>query len=103
MQTKNSWFRGAVTCVFLFGSLGASADYRDHPNAAALIERVAAKGVDRDWLDGALSEATKQQSILKRFLALLRRVSPGPNIRIFFSLSAELRKASNFGARIVMR
>lgn len=65
MQMKTGWVRGAVAWAFLLISLGTNADYRDHPNAGALIDRVMAKGVDRDWLDAALEEASKQDSILK--------------------------------------
>ena len=46
-------------------SLTAAADYSDHPSADALITRVAERGIDRDWLESALSEATRQESILK--------------------------------------
>ena len=45
--------------------LTAAADYSDHPSAEALINRVAERGVDRDWLQSALTEATRQESILK--------------------------------------
>ena len=45
--------------------LPVAADYSDHPSAEALINRVAERGVDRDWLQSALSEATRQESILK--------------------------------------
>ena len=43
----------------------AAADYSDHPSATALVNRVAKRGIDRDWLRSALSEATRQESILK--------------------------------------
>ena len=45
--------------------LTAAADYSDHPGAEVLINRVAERGVDRDWLRSALSGATRQESILK--------------------------------------
>ena len=96
MQTKNSWFRGAVTCMFLFGSLGASADYRDHPSAAALIERVAAKGVDRDWLDGALSEATKQQSIIKAISRPAEKSKPWSEYQDIFLTERRTKEGIKF-------
>lgn len=43
----------------------AAADYSDHPQAEALIDRVAARGVDREWLQQTLSAASRQESILK--------------------------------------
>ena len=45
--------------------LEATADYSDHPSAEALIKRVTGRGVDSDWLQYALAEATRQASILK--------------------------------------
>ena len=45
--------------------MSAVADYSSHPSAAALADRVSARGVDRAWVDAALAEATKQESILK--------------------------------------
>ena len=45
--------------------VSAVADYSSHPSAAALADRVSARGVDRSWVDAALAEATKQESILK--------------------------------------
>jgi len=65
MQMKTGWVKGAVASVLLLNSLGTYADYRDHPSAGALIDRVMAKGVDRAWLDAALADASKQDSILK--------------------------------------
>lgn len=62
---NSNYIKGALGVVFVLSSVSAYADYRDHPSAAALVDRVAAKGVDRDWLDSALAEATKQESILK--------------------------------------
>ena len=43
----------------------ASADYSAHPDASALIDRVAERGVDRAWIQTALAEAARQDSILK--------------------------------------
>ena len=62
---KSKYIKGVLAVVFVLSSVSTHADYRDHPSAAALIDRVAAKGVDRVWLDSALAEATKQESILK--------------------------------------
>ena len=48
--------------------LSAAADYSDHSSAEALINRVAERGVDREWLQSALSEAARQESILKKHI-----------------------------------
>ena len=96
LQMKNSWIRCAVTCVFLFNSLGASADYRDHPNAAALIERVAAKGVDRDWLNAALGEATKQESILKAIARPAEKSKPWSEYQDIFLTERRTKEGIKF-------
>jgi membrane-bound lytic murein transglycosylase B len=96
IQMKNSWIRCAFTCVFLFNSLGASADYRDHPNAAALIERVAAKGVDRDWLNAALGEATKQESILKAIARPAEKSKPWSEYQDIFLTERRTKEGIKF-------
>ena len=93
MQIINSWLRGAVALVFFVNSIGALADYRDHPNASVLIERVAAKGVDRAWLEAALAEASKQDSILKAISRPAEKVSLGLSIRISSSPIVGRKKA----------
>ena len=80
--------------------LTAAADYGDHPSAEALINRVAERGVDRDWLQSALSEATRQESILKAISRPRRRVNRGPNIKTFFSPIAGQKRALSSGGRI---
>ena len=96
MQTKSNWFRGVVACTVLLSSLGASADYRDHPNAAALIDRVVAKGVDREWLDAALKEATKQESILKAISRPAEKSKPWSEYQDIFLTDRRTKEGIKF-------
>lgn len=96
MTIRNSWLKGVIACVFLINSLGANADYRDHPNAGALIERVAAKGVDREWLDAALAEATKQDSILKAISRPAEKSKPWSEYQDIFLTDRRTKEGINF-------
>ena len=96
MQMINSWLRGAVALVFFVNSIGALADYRDHPNASVLIERVAAKGVDRAWLEAALAEASKQDSILKAISRPAEKSKPWSEYQDIFLTDRRTKEGLNF-------
>lgn len=96
MQMNNSWFRGAVACVCFLNSLGANADYSDHPNAVILIDRVAAKGVDRAWLEAAMTEATKQESILKAISRPAEKSKPWADYQDIFLTERRAKEGVNF-------
>ena len=96
MQMINSWLRGAVALVFFVNSISALADYRDHPNASVLIERVAAKGVDRAWLEAALAEASKQDSILKAISRPAEKSKPWSEYQDIFLTDRRTKEGLNF-------
>ena len=96
MQMINSWLRGAVALVFFVNSIGALADYRHHPNASVLIERVAAKGVDRAWLEAALAEASKQDSILKAISRPAEKSKPWSEYQDIFLTDRRTKEGLNF-------
>ena len=64
--------------------MSAVADYSSHPSAAALADRVSARGVDRAWVDAALAEAKNKRVFSRRSRVPLRRVNRGQPIKIFF-------------------
>ena len=82
--------------MFFVNSIGAPADYRDHPNASVLIERVAAKGVDRAWLEAALAEASKQDSILKAISRPAEKSKPWSEYQDIFLTDRRTKEGLNF-------
>ena len=93
---NNSWLKSIVTCTFFLSSMAASGDYRDHPNAAALMDRVAANGVDRAWLEAALTEATKQESILKAISRPAEKSKPWSEYQDIFLTERRTKEGLRF-------
>ena len=54
------------------------------------------KGVDRDWLDGALSEATKQQSILKAISRPAEKSKPWSEYQDIFLTERRTKEGIKF-------
>ena len=76
--------------------LTAAADYSDHPSAEALINRVAERGVDRDWLQSALSEATRQESILKAISRPAEKSKPWSEYQDIFLTDRRAKEGIKF-------
>jgi membrane-bound lytic murein transglycosylase B len=76
--------------------LTAAADYSDHPRAAALINRVAERGVDREWLHSALSEATRQESILKAISRPAEKSKPWSEYQDIFLTDRRAKEGITF-------
>ena len=76
--------------------LMASADYSDHPSAEALMNRVAERGVDRDWLTSALSEATRQESILKAISRPAEKSKPWSEYQDIFLTDRRAKEGITF-------
>ena len=76
--------------------LMAAADYSDHPSAEVLINRVAERGVDRDWLQSALSEATRQESILKAISRPAEKSKPWSEYQAIFLTDRRAKEGIKF-------
>ena len=76
--------------------LTAVADYSDHPSAEALINRVAERGVDRDWLQSALTEATRQESILKAISRPAEKSKPWSEYQDIFLTNRRAKEGIEF-------
>ena len=76
--------------------LTAAADYSDHPSAEALINRVAERGVDRDWLQSALTEATRQESILKAISRPAEKSKPWSEYQDIFLTNRRAKEGIEF-------
>jgi membrane-bound lytic murein transglycosylase B len=76
--------------------LRAIADYSDHPSAAVLINRVAERGIDRDWLRSALSEATRQESILKAISRPAEKSKPWSEYQDIFLTDRRAKEGVEF-------
>ena len=74
----------------------AAADYSDHPSADALITRVAERGIDRDWLESALSEATRQESILKAISRPAEKSKPWSEYQDIFLTDRRAKEGIEF-------
>ena len=74
----------------------AAADYSDHPSATALINRVAERGIDRDWLRSALSEATRQESILKAISRPAEKSKPWSEYQDIFLTERRAKEGIEF-------
>ena len=74
----------------------AAADYSDHPSAEVLIDRVAERGVDRDWLQSALSEATRQESILKAISRPAEKSKPWSEYQDIFLTDRRAKEGIKF-------
>ena len=74
----------------------AAADYSDHPSAEVLIDRVAERGVDRDWLQSALSEATRQESILKAISRPAEKSKPWSEYQDIFLTDRRAKEGIEF-------
>ena len=76
--------------------LTAAADYSDYPSAEALINRVAERGVDRDWLQSALTEATRQESILKAISRPAEKSKPWSEYQDIFLTNRRAKEGIEF-------
>ena len=76
--------------------LTAAADYSDHASAEALINRVAERGVDRDWLRSALTEATRQESILKAISRPAEKSKPWSEYQDIFLTNRRAKEGIEF-------
>ena len=76
--------------------LTAAADYSDHPSAEALINRVAERGVDRDWLQSALTEATRQENILKAISRPAEKSKPWSEYQDIFLTNRRTKEGIEF-------
>jgi len=76
--------------------LTVAADYSDHPSAEALINRIAERGVDRDWLQSALSEATRQESILKAISRPAEKSKPWSEYQDIFLTDRRAKEGIEF-------
>ena len=76
--------------------LTAAADYSDHPIAEALINRVAERGVDLDWLQSALTEATRQESILKAISRPAEKSKPWSEYQDIFLTNRRAKEGIEF-------
>ena len=74
----------------------AAADYSDHPSATALVNRVAKRGIDRDWLRSALSEATRQESILKAISRPAEKSKPWSEYQDIFLTERRAKEGIEF-------
>jgi len=77
-------------------SLEATADYSNHPSAEGLMNRVAERGVDRDWLKSALSEATRQESILKAISRPAEKSKPWSEYQDIFLTEQRAKEGIKF-------
>ncbi len=93
---NNGWLKSIVTCACFLSSMAAYGDYRDHPNAAGLMDRVAANGVDRAWLDAALANATKQESILKAISRPAEKSKPWSEYQDIFLTERRTKEGLKF-------
>ena len=96
MQMKNRWLIPVMTLWLAISSSGTHADYRDHPSADALIDRVAAKGIDRMWLEAALSQATRQESILKAISRPAEKSKPWSEYQDIFLTDRRAKEGIEF-------
>mgnify|MGYP001968024812 CR=1 FL=1 len=76
--------------------LKATADYSDHPSSEALINRVAERGVDRNWLKSALSEAMRQESILKAISRPAEKSKPWSEYQDIFLTDRRAKEGIKF-------
>ena len=83
---------GVLGCL----SLTATADYSGHPSAEALMNRIAERGVDRDWLQSALSEATRQESILKAISRPAEKSKPWSEYQDIFLTERRAKEGIKF-------
>ena len=76
--------------------LMATADYSDHPSAEALINRVAERGVDREWLQSALSKAKRQENILKAISRPAEKSKPWSEYQDIFLTKQRAKEGVEF-------
>jgi membrane-bound lytic murein transglycosylase B len=89
-------FQTILISLTLGWPMTAAADYSDHPSAEALINRVAERGVDRDWLQSALSEATRQESILKAISRPAEKSKPWSEYQDIFLTDRRAKEGIEF-------
>ena len=89
-------FQTILISLTLGWPMTAAADYSDHPSAEALINRVAERGVDRDWLQSALSEATRQESILKAISRPAEKSKPWSEYQDIFLTDRRTKEGIEF-------
>tara|TARA_E500000178_G_C17038175_1_gene764740 strand:+ start:4020 stop:5024 length:1005 start_codon:yes stop_codon:yes gene_type:complete len=77
----------------------ALADYSDHPQAEALIDRVAARGVDREWLGRTLSSANRQESILKAISRPAEKSKPWADYQDIFLTDQRTKEGVAFWSK----
>ena len=96
VETK---LRAVLLSLSLLFAPWAAADYSNHPQAEALVDRVAARGVDREWLQQTLSGASRQESILKAISRPAEKSKPWADYQDIFLTERRTKEGIAFWSK----
>ena len=87
---------GTIVFVTLMSMAVMAGDYSDRSERAAVLDRVVAEGVDRDWAAAVLDDAKRQQSIIDAISRPAEKTKPWFEYRKIFLTERRAREGAEF-------
>ena len=87
---------GTIVFVTLMSMAVMAGDYSDRSERAAVLDRVVAQGVDRDWAAAVLDDAKRQQSIIDAISRPAEKTKPWFEYRKIFLTERRAREGAEF-------
>jgi membrane-bound lytic murein transglycosylase B len=87
---------GTIVFVTLMSMAVMAGDYSDRSERAAVLDRVVAEGVDRDWAAAVLNDAKRQQSIIDAISRPAEKTKPWFEYRKIFLTERRAREGAEF-------
>lgn len=91
-----SWLAGGVLALSATGAPAADFDPQRHAEAGQLVEELAGQGIDRDWLEAAMTSAEYRQSVLDAMSGAAERRLTWPEYRAIFLDEARITNGAAF-------